>query len=362
MMGCKTEVKPEIILANAKAKIQGAKTFNYNYQGEFNTLMNNRIHKDSTNIIFSKEEDSFHGFGFYAENKYGEYIFDGQNYQEVDHEEKLIISYPKEDIKNDSTYFQIRGFMTNTPLELMKVSEFNRVIDTVFHQQEYFVFEKITAPKSVVDESRKIKKIERYFIEKDKEIYNHLEVITIFNGDTAQIANIDFTDLQLKKIPFEFGEIDKSNFIKYKEINSNDLENDNCENLISVGEKVEKKFYTDINETSICLFGEPNKSSVIMFSFIGCGGCEYALSEIEKKNFQFKENINFYYNSHFDNNKTMQAYLEKRNYQFNLFSKESQMNDEFSVCHFPTFVELNEKGIVIKVISGYDTEVENMIF
>jgi thioredoxin-related protein len=52
----------------------------------------------------------------------------------------------------------------------------------------------------------------------------------------------------------------------------------------------------------------------------------------------------------------------KKGFPFSAFSKESNMNEDFSVLAFPTFVLINSEGEVSQVVSGYTAEVREMLF
>ncbi len=102
--------------------------------------------------------------------------------------------------------------------------------------------------------------------------------------------------------------------------------------------------------------------TVVMFSFIGCGGCEYAMREMKAEKFQFRTGLRFCYSSPTDSGTALKNYLHKKAFPFPAFSKESGMNEDFSAYFFPTFVLIGEDGVVKKVLMGYDAEVAALLF
>ena len=83
---------------------------------------------------------------------------------------------------------------------------------------------------------------------------------------------------------------------------------------------------------------------------------------MKKEGYKIKEGLNFYYSSPLDKSSTLQSYLQKKEFPFGAFSEESQMNEDFSVYSFPTFVLIDSEGVVSKVVSGYGEEVAEIVF
>lgn len=131
---------------------------------------------------------------------------------------------------------------------------------------------------------------------------------------------------------------------------------------VAPGDRLLTPHYVDVNDERVALYGKPGRETLIMFSFIGCGGCEYAMREMSKNGYRIRKGLDFYYSSPLDKRTTLQTYLEKKGFPLGAFSKESQMNEDFPVYAFPTFVLLDSDGVVKQVASGYDEEVAEMIF
>ena len=100
-----------------------------------------------------------------------------------------------------------------------------------------------------------------------------------------------------------------------------------------------------------------------MFSFKDCGGCKLAMKAMKKKEYKIKDNINFYYSNPVDEASILASYLEKEQFSFPVFTKESNMSKDFGIWSYPTFVVLDTKGKVEKVIMGYKKkEVDKVLF
>ena len=132
--------------------------------------------------------------------------------------------------------------------------------------------------------------------------------------------------------------------------------------LIQGGQKIPTQTYTDIAGKAIPLYGTPNQQTLIMFSFIGCAGCEVAMRKMKQKNYALKENIQLYYSSPQDSTAALLAYLQKKEFPFTGFAEESLMQEDFEVIMFPTFALIDSEGIVQKVAMGYNEEIESLLF
>ena len=99
-----------------------------------------------------------------------------------------------------------------------------------------------------------------------------------------------------------------------------------------------------------------------MFSFIGCGGCEYAMREMKNKDFAIRDGLELMYSSPVDKSVALPRYFKKKTFPFVGFGEEGLMNENFNVASFPTFVLINEEGSVERVMRGYDEEVEQILF
>jgi thioredoxin-related protein len=132
---------------------------------------------------------------------------------------------------------------------------------------------------------------------------------------------------------------------------------------IKEGEILSQVFFNDIEGVKVSLVNEDY--SLVMFSFIGCTACEIALADLKKNHQLLMDRINIYYSSFQNNNSSLKKYLEDKPFFKNSFGRESNMIADFRLADAPTFVIINSKGIVEKIIAGYEEtvfhEIENII-
>lgn len=358
--GCSNSISFEETLSNAQEKIRSSKTIRYDYQTNWDNRFNESTFSTNAKIIYSKVDSSLYGFGFYIYKNEYELVFDGINFFEIDHEEKTILFYDSEEIKMDSNYFDGLTLWAVNPLEFLSKKEFSISFDTTIENQTFYVYktEEITT-----DDDNKTKQYSKlYFVELDSSKLERIQSVAIMDGDTTQIIDHFFANSIHEDNPFDFTKIDHSETFEYEAIKEEDEGLIQLSNQINIGDTLNTKTYLDINEEEISLFGDPENKTLIMFSFIGCRGCEIALKDMKEKGYQIKDGIKMYYSSPTDKQSVLKPYLTKKGFPFTGFSKETNMNDEFGAYFFPTFVLISPEGIVEEVYNGYDETVSNLLF
>lgn len=152
---------------------------------------------------------------------------------------------------------------------------------------------------------------------------------------------------------YRFDVTDRLADLKYKWTTTREEEINEDYESIEIGQKINQNSFIDVHGNSLEITNT-NRTSIIMFSFIGCAGCEVALKNMEKRHFSFKNDIDFYYSSPVDRSSVLQKYLSKKNYMFNAFGKESKMNNYFKIYDYPTYVILDGEGMVEEIELDYD--------
>ncbi len=364
MSGCQKEKKisPEEAYALALEKIDINQAVSYRYQTFWDNRFNESTYSDTAQIIYTKLEVSPQGFGFYINTGDSELIFEGVGYKVIRHDEQLIIGHNADDIKQDPDYFSSLMFFMNTPYQLPALEDFDKTADTLIGDRHFYVFYEIEERPSTLDSTQTIRSEEHYFLEPENHQVSRVKRVTMAEGDTTQVIDISFGDLKFDEFAYNFTELVDSIPGSYRETTEAAMDQEMLQGQIAVGDRLNKARYTDITGESVQIYGNPGGQTVVMFSFIGCGGCEYAMKEMNKENFQLKEGVKLYYSSHLDKKKILQKYLQEKGFPFKGFAAESNMNDDFFVFAFPTFVLIDEKGLVKEVIAGYTEEVKEMLF
>lgn len=362
LSGCKADMSADRVLAEAIHRIKDSSCIQYTYISSWDNRFNGTTYTDSAAIIYAKVKPSTHGFAFRADRGGNTLLFDGVNYVDIHHQDKKIIRYDTAEIKRDTNYFSDLMIFAFSPQELIQKKNFTTVVDTVIDQRSFFVFREVDEKPSISDSKQIVRHERMYYIDQQAKLLWRIRNISILDQDTLQLIDCQFKGIQFPQTPPVLSVLEQPELLSYQEINSQDWENEQESKTISAGKRLPNRSYQDIHGNEVLLFGKPGQKSLIMFSFIGCGGCEYVLREMKNQNFQIKEGIDFFYSNPVDNQKVIATYLARKDFPFSAFCRESMMNDVFSVSAFPTFVLVNAEGLVLEVLNGYNDRVKEILF
>lgn len=360
--GCKRIPTAEETLLLATAKIEASAMLGYKYVANWDTRINASTFIDSTTIIYFKASDSHHGYGFYADGGDTEFIYDGFHYRTIMHADQTVINEDPNEVAQDSAYFADKLFFAYSPLDLLAVKLGKTAQDTLIDGQLHYIFSKAEERPSYVDETKKVRSEYAYFIDAATSLLKQIKNTTIIAGDTAQVIDYHFTDYTFQKTPYELSEVVWKRSKGYQEISSVDYEEERHLAQIAPGDQLEATTYTSIDGEPQVLFGDPSKKSLIMFSFIGCTGCELALQELSKRDYEIRDSIQLFYSSPQNHGEALKSYLAKHEFPFTAFGSASGVQQDFLVYTFPTFVLVNAAGGVEQVITGYDESVEALLY
>ncbi|PHN03468.1 TlpA family protein disulfide reductase [Flavilitoribacter nigricans] len=353
----------EAVWSAALEQIEKSQNVQYRYYSEWDTRINGSIFRDSAEITYVKLTGSTTGFGFYANTFRAELLFDGTSYREIRHDDpSMIVLHDPQDIEADPAYFDNLRIFSATPFELEPSATFDRAVDTLIAGQAFYVYSLITENPSFSDSTQIVRHERQYYLDQHSHSVQRICRIAIRAGDTLQVINTHFRTVQFDGLPQDFSFSKFTIPEHYRTITQGDLEEERHQRQISVGAQVADNTYRSLDGKERKLYGDQGRKSLIMFSFIGCGGCEYALREMQRKHYRLRPGLNFYYSSPVDTPDALKAYLEKKAFPFPAFSLESNMNEDFSVYFFPTFVLLNATGRVEQVFGGYDEAVAALLF
>lgn len=362
LSGCAGPASPNDVLADAVRKIRDSPSVRYESVSFWDNRMNASTYADSARIIFSKTAGSARGLGFYAD--YGKYalLFDGGQYVEIRHSDKTLVRHDPTEIKADSNYFSDMMLFEYGPLELLKPNNYDRIFDTLLDNRAQLAYRETERRPSAGDSSRTIRHERFYYIDRDTRTLRRMLNVILLDADTLQVIRHDFSAMTFGEEQFNFNAIDRSAFAGYREIGLHELEDEQYLKQPKAGDRLKRRSYRDLDGREVALFRAVEKTSLVMFSFIGCGACERALQDMRNQGFRLKPGLNFYYCSPVDSPQALRSYLSGKGFPFSAFSRDSGMQDEFPISYFPSFVWIDATGKVTRLMSGYDDEVKALLF
>lgn len=357
---CSQEESSYSILDKTKEKINSHGSVSYNYRSFWDNKFNDSENRDTNYVELEKLNDDLHVLKYHVSNSNRINYFDGDIEKEIYHDQSRIVNHDPEVIASDSAYFHHRTNLMAQPSHFLDIDSSYTTKDSLIKGRSTVLF---TTSEESISDSKKIQYIETYAIDKDSYEPWIIEATSIVNEDTVQIITHYFQDIEYSNTPIDFEKA--RSYIQelgYAEIAANDRDNEMYEKQLETGHKILGNTYVNMLGDETTIFGKQDKRTVMMFSFIGCGGCEYAMKEMGKKNYEFNRGLDFYYSSPTDKSSVLAEYLPKKGFNGIGFSKDSKMNEQFMAYHFPTFFIIDSSGTVTDIYHGYNDEFEAEIF
>jgi len=360
VFGCQTSQPSDQILSEVIGKIQNASNIQYTYRSITDNKFNDTKYFDTAVVTYYKLDSSLHGFGLKALSRNEAYIFDGHNFEEINHDEKTRIQFDQNEIIQDSSYFHNFSFFASNPLRIKEYPQFDSIVESIINNKRFHLcmFEENSPSKS--DSSKIVRYQKTFFIEADSNYITQFKDLTIRNDETLQIVDHFFSNYKYQNKKSLFPKFE--HLENYKIIQEADIDDEFTYTPVKVGEKLSQKNYLNLSGKEVSIYGENQKPTLIMFSFIGCAPCEIALNDFKDADYWFKNHLNVYYSSFQNNGESLKEYLKKKDFPFDAFGKESNMIADFSLYHAPSFVFIDPSGKILKVVEGYDDEVQQSLF
>jgi peroxiredoxin len=144
--------------------------------------------------------------------------------------------------------------------------------------------------------------------------------------------------------PISESELDQSK--KEKEIFINSL----------LGKKLAGFSFQDINGKKLDSNGVKGKMVVMNFWFTGCKPCIAEMPELNKLVNDYKEKNTVFIAVSFDNKETIQKFITKRPFNYNLVTDQQSYIDKLNATGYPVHIITDTDGIVRKVVVGFNED------
>jgi hypothetical protein len=368
LLGCTTS--PAINTSTAAAEVLEATrkkmaanaTHTYRVRSSWDNRFAKNTYADTVDVMYTSFSDGENDFGFHIKGSDFAVIYDGEDELKIEHATRKIVRTTATEIAADPAYFKHKLFFLANPRELLDLEGIDQGFDTIIAGENYFVYRIFVRSPVAAAPSKTMVVARTYFLDPSESVLQRIQKASYVDRDTVQVVDYFFSNYTFSPAPYRFDESDLAAFSGYREVNRAVNKKERLSGLVRSGDQLTRADYTDINGQEQLLYGNAGEKTVIMFSFIGCGGCEYALKEMRKKSYRFRSDINFAYSSSVDQAAAIRTYLQRKEFSHLAFDKSSRMNDNFRAAAFPTFVVISEEGQIEQVIGGYDQSVEWLLF
>ena len=345
-----------------KQCLSQAFSINYKYTIEQENRFNESSLSDSAVVHYYRIEEGHHGFALHISSYEEDFIYDGLNFEKVRHLDSTIVVYNTEEISENPDYFSDLFYFSTNPLMINDYDNFESVRDSVIGGQSYFIYCNETQQKSHTDSTKTVLYQKQFYVDADSKNLNQIRDLIIRSGETLQVVKHHFEDISFNTSSMDLLTLDDKVRQTFDTVSEEEDNETFTYTPIKEGAALSTKTYKDVDQKDVDIFGDAQKSTLIMFSFIGCAPCEEALKDFRNERYQFSDDINLYYSSFQNPASTLKKYLKKKEFPNTAFGKESNLIAEFSLYHSPAFALIDSDGKILKVMEGYDDEVKENLF
>ncbi|MBR11294.1 MAG: hypothetical protein CMP48_26920 [Rickettsiales bacterium] len=283
------------------------------------------------------------GYGFIVkQEKYDAVYIDG-TYQILEHANKALRTYDSVALSEDNSRITKGIIGQYNPIAQLQY-DWIFLQDSIMNDNKMVVYE---------------------YIDMDT-VYEGIDVKVIFNlyinpatYEVVQFDRIAYQDDQLgQKIVWTYSNAEFSNektALNYDLPEGYVSMTDSGYELVKVGDKAPDFKGVTLAGDSISLSQYLGKKVLLDISVINCGYCKEALKYINESD-GFSNNIQTIYINPTDNDKRMQSYKEQINIPFPVIADRKDLGKAYGANGYPTFILIDENGIIEQVQEGYTKE------
>ncbi|AKP49922.1 peroxiredoxin family protein [Cyclobacterium amurskyense] len=336
---------PQKSLNQIKMKLSDQKHFSYfqkayypNPMGTYDTL--------NASLVFSNADSSAIGYDFLIKSERGDEIYANGEYRIVNHAQKEVIFYPSEKQEEIKRRLNDNSYINYSPIALLNQSDWKFDKDTLIGGESYGDFFRVESD-TIVNGNTIYTELHIFINRKAKQL-ERFERRNFFKGDLNQTIVYEYSDFNAEKssvsLTYDYPEGYKS--VAY----GSEYE----EKMLALGQVAPNFIADDLQNNTVDLEEFKGKKVLLNFSVINCGYCLQALHHFNQKDYQLPDNVLALYINPLDSRNKVIDYVEKFLVPFPVIAGAKKIAEMYGVSAYPTFILINEEGLIEKTILGYD--------
>lgn len=195
LIACDHEIDHHESIRQCVIQLKDAQSLSYDFSSEWDNRFNETVFRDSAKMILSRLESEEAMYGIYAKSKEGEYIFSGDAYFEVLHEEEKIIYHQLDTIYEDPKEVVSTTFLMYYPLDIIQLDNLKYIKDTIIDYNVLAQYRITTTNPSKVDSALTMTYHTDHFLDLKSSRYNRVVATSIKSQDTLQVITTKFENL-----------------------------------------------------------------------------------------------------------------------------------------------------------------------
>lgn len=299
----------------------------------------------SATISIHKNKEDVDEYDFIWESPSGVEVSVNGQYKSVDHKKKVVNFFTEKG--SEQQHIRNSRNTIYSPVQLLN-QRWKFVSDTVADSSRMLSFFRIET--DTVVKGNKIYTEQHIFINSATKLLERFERRNYFKGNLSQTIRFNYSDYTVsnsqEKLSYSFPE----GYV------SEPFEKRNSAKLLAVGDKAVPFKASGINGNVVDLTAYSGKKTLLIFSTIKCGYCQLTVEHITNPEFILSDDVSVIYIKPFDTEAKLKSYIDKYSINFPLIPNSQKLSESYGIAAYPTFYLINEKGLIEKVVVGYDKE------
>ncbi|SIO23976.1 TlpA family protein disulfide reductase [Algoriphagus halophilus] len=296
---------------------------------------------------FLKNPSSLIGYNTIIDGPYFDYYIKGEEYKSVNHFKKVVELYSDQKPAYAKAVFESSDTYQRSPMFLLQDIDWQFVKDTLINSQVYNNYVNVINDK-VID-GNTVYTEQHLFINPQSKLIERWERRNYFKGKLSQRVvsvynNYIFSD---DNSPLSFSLPTSYPSVLFSQKTTIPP--------LEKGEKAPEFDMKDLQGNSVSLADFKGNKVLLKFSSVGCGNSHEALLYMNQENFQLPENIKPIYLSMWDKKADVIDYFSKVTAGMPVLSNSEDIAKAYKISSTPTFVLINEDGVIENVVIGNHT-------
>lgn len=336
---------PGDLLERARVKINESDYLSYRQLAIYSYPDIDRVDTLVTSHFFQKNTGVDFGYDYLSSSEDLDDVYIDGMFSLVNHQDSSIYAYPEgeagEYLKNTrgiqyapSTVLNLDNWEYNLQpgIEGGKLSEYIHVIaDTVIGENH-------------------IKTTFHLFIDPNEALLERLERRNFFNGERNQTVVFHYSD-------YRFSPSDALSYDFPKSYDYRLPQGDNVPDLLAAGEKAPPFTLTTLDGRELSLETLKGKRLLLFLGRINCSYCKLAVEQMNKEYETLSAHTEVLYINPVDRLEDLKKYRESLTITFPILLGTPQMATAYRVMGYPIFYLIDEEGVVLQNLPGYNRTV-----
>lgn len=350
LTACQPET-PEALLARARAEVESARAFRYILYQEWDNRFIGTVDTSSSNEAFYRTGNPYFSHDFLGDaTDYTSFLIGERSGLILHEKEQSILRTEEETAEEFKTEERSGGTVGNSPLYQLRLSDWVYAGDTIFtgipaRRYEYVSYDQVNdsthyrTVEQLYLAAKTARPLGRRMINTADDRINQVITYTYRNYALDTDGPLTYTP------PTGYAEMTQTAFDKSQEAET-----------IAVGEPAPDFATATITGDSFRLSDYRAQKVLLDFSFSGCGGCELAMKVFNRPGFTLKDGMAGVYLSPMNDSREIELYYKDKGMPFLALPEAREAVRLYGVISYPTFVIIDEQGMVEWVTSGFSEE------